>query len=253
MLNFLVFSILFPYLYIMVSKTDIIARLQREILPLQGYKPLLQPAVDRGLELLGQAFPGGMFPRGAMHDMGCPTVEDKVAAGGFIAGILSVLAKNNGNVVWISNGHHVFPPALAGFGLKPEHVVFVELAKERERAWAIEEALKCNGVSAVVGETDSISFTASRRYQLAVERSGVTGFLLCGKQVQNTTSIARWVVKHRKSETSDLPGIGFPSWQVELLKARNGRPMTWELEWRDGHFNAISEREAIPILHRKTG
>lgn len=237
----------------MVSKTDIIARLQREILPLQGYKPLLQPAMDRGLELLGHAFPGGVFPRGAMHDFDCLQQEDKVAAGGFIAGILSVLAKNNGIITWISAGHEVFPPALASFGLRPEHVVFVELKKERERAWALEEALKCSGITAVVGEMDNISFTASRRYQLAVEHSGVTGFLLCGKKVSQTTSIARWAVRHQRSETFGLPGIGYPAWHVELLKARNGKPMQWDLAWRDGRFSRTMEKQAIPILHRKTG
>lgn len=40
----------------------------------------------------------------------------------------------------------------------------------------MEEALKCGGLAAVVGEVQDISFTASRRLQLAVEQSGVTGF-----------------------------------------------------------------------------
>jgi len=33
-----------------------------------------------------------------------------------------------------------------------------------------------------------------------------------------------------------LPGLGFPRWQVELLKVRNGQPGSWVVEWSDGRF-----------------
>ena len=36
--------------------------------------------------------------------------------------------------------------------------------------WVIEEALKCEGLAAVIGEIKELSFTQSRRLQLAVEK-----------------------------------------------------------------------------------
>ena len=41
----------------------------------------------------------------------------------------------------------------------------------------MEEALKCNRITAVLGEIKEISFKESRRLQLAAEQSRVTGFL----------------------------------------------------------------------------
>lgn len=238
----------------MVSKADIIARLQREILPLQGYKPRLQPAVDQGLSLLAKAFPGQGFPLGAIHEFHHGGREDKVSTCGFIAGLISAFTKNNSISVWVCKEQQVFPPALAYFGLKPEHVVFVELKNVRERGWAIEEALKCTGLSAVVGETEGLSFMQSRRLQLAVERSGVTGFIVHNGNLNTTTSIARWKVKAARSMVSgDMPGIGYPAWDVHLARARNGNPRHWELVWRDGRFMEPENKQAPSIQHRKTG
>jgi len=41
----------------------------------------------------------------------------------------------------------------------------------------MEEALKCESLSAVIAETPEISFTVSRRLQLAVEQNRVTSFI----------------------------------------------------------------------------
>ena len=50
------------------SKSDIIARLQREILPLQGFKPgANNKLVDIGLGPVKQAFPNSEFPLGVIH------------------------------------------------------------------------------------------------------------------------------------------------------------------------------------------
>ena len=48
--------------------------------------------------------------------------------------------------------------------------------------WAIEEALKCDGLAAVIGEMKELSFTNSRRLQLAVEKSHVTNKTSSGTQ-----------------------------------------------------------------------
>ena len=42
-----------------------------------------------------------------------------------------------------------------------------------------------------------------------------------------------------------MPGVGFPRWNVELLKVRNGKPCTWELEWSEGQFKTVIEPMVI--------
>jgi protein ImuA len=231
--------------------------LQKEILPLQGFKP--QPAganPDTGLGPIEDAFPNGRFPTGAIHEFISGSAEQTAAAGGFIACILNALMQSSRVCIWISTARTLFPPALKFFGVEPDRMIFIDLQKERDVLWAMEEALKCEGLAAVIGETREIGFTASRRLQLAVEKSRVTGFVLRHfpnsprlplnlhpqRNINTTACIARWKITPLPTELEDgLPGIGFPRWQVELLKIRNGRPGIWRIEWSAGRFRTITQ------------
>ncbi|MEQ8423716.1 MAG: Error-prone repair protein ImuA, partial [Cyclobacteriaceae bacterium] len=161
---------------------------------------------------------------------------------GFLSGLLSSLIGNNKAGVWISSQRSVFPPALKTFGLEPDRVLFVDLPREKDVQWAMEEALKCSAITVAVAEMRDISFTASRRLQLAVEESKVTGFILRtnSKKPTTTACVSRWRITPLPSETlGDLPGMGFPRWKVELLRIRNGRPGSWNVEWRGDRFAII--------------
>jgi protein ImuA len=226
------------------TKMDIISQLQKEILPLQGYKlPPAGMAIDVGLGPVAAAFPNASFPTGAVHEFLSGGAEQAAAAGGFIAGLLGPLMRGGGACVWISSSRTLFPPALKAFGVDPDQIIFVDLQRERDVLWAMEEALKCEGLAAVVGELQEISFTASRRLQLAVEQSRVTGFILRHhpRNLNTIACVARWKITPLASSLEEgLPGVGFPRWNVELLKIRNGRPGTWPIEWSAGFFH-ISE------------
>jgi len=121
----------------------------------------------------------------------------------------------------------------------------------------MEEALRCSGLAAVVAELQDLDFTASRRLQLAVEQSRVTGFVLRRQAalLQPNACIARWKITSLPSVLWDnMPGIGFPRWKVELLKVRNGRTGTWQLEWAGGRFGHIYiSTTLLEISQKKTG
>jgi protein ImuA len=140
------------------------------------------------------------------------------------------------------------------FNVEPDQVIFIDLGQDKDVLWVMEEALKCEGLAAVVAELKEISFAQSRRLQLAVENSKVTGFLLRTdpRKLGTTTCVARWQITHLPSEPEGgLPGVGFPRWQVELLKVRNGIPGTWKLEWVDGCFVPISEKNTTDELQER--
>jgi len=240
-----------------MAKAEIIAQLQRDILPLQGYKSSLHnAALDVGLGPIKHAFPASVFPLGAVHEFFCSRSEDATASSGFIAGLLSSLMHNHGAAVWISSSQTIFPPALKAFGIDPHKIIFLTLKKEKEILWAIEEALKCKSLAAVVAEMADISFTTSRRFQLAVEESGVTSFVLRRNPRNLTTAcISRWRITSLASETEKgLPGVGCPRWNVELLKIRNGKPGVWQIEWKGGKFKPVLKTiSIIKEAQRKTG
>lgn len=242
-----------------VAKADIIAQLQREILPLEGFRHSRYS--HEGDWLPGPvkaAFPYGCFPTGAVHELLSLSAQHLAATCGFIGGLAGQLMTRGGACVWISASRRLFPPALKAFGVPPERMIFVDLKREKDGLWAMEEALKCEGLAAVVGEIRDIGFTASRRLQLAVEQSRVTGFLLRHQPRDGNAiaCIARWQISPVASEPeAGMPGVGFPRWKVELLKVRNGRPGAWLIEWSAGGFRLVPPQAPaiLPQPVRKTG
>lgn len=225
------------------AKADIIAKLRREILPLQGISiPEKNNPLNTCLGSIRFAFPQASFPTGAIHEFICEKTEDKSASGGFISAIAAQLMKSGGATVWISNARTIFPPALKLFGIEPDKIIFIDLKKAKDILWVMEESLKCNGIAAVVGETETLSFKSSRRLQLAVESSKVTGFIIRNhpRKTDNNACVSRWKICQLPSQSHDgLPGIGLPNWNVELLKIRNGKPGSWQLEWNGEYFKQL--------------
>lgn len=227
---------------------EIISRLKQDILRLQGVVPPEETAAKIGLGPLEEAFPHGAFPPSGVHEFVSGSLEESASTSGFIGGLLSGLMAGGGVCFWISTSALLFPPALEAFGVQPDRVVFVEVARERDVLWATEEALKCEGLTAVVAELREMDFARSRRLQLAVEKSRVTGLILRSlPRVSDATACAaRWHITPLPSRPADgLPGVGFPRWKVQLLKVRNGNPGCWQLEWAGGRF--------VPIIQPQPG
>ncbi|QPH40475.1 ImuA family protein [Pedobacter endophyticus] len=222
------------------QKKDIVEALQKQILLLQGVKPSGEGGLqDIGLPQICNAFPNGIFPSGAIHEfLGC-NMEDAAASGGFITALMATLMRTGTNCIWISTKRTLYPASLNAFGISPDRLLFIDLKSEKDVLWATEEALKCSSIAVVVSELDEISFAQSRRLQLVVEKSRVTGFLIRrnAEKLSNTICVARWKISPLPSrEIDDLPGLGFPNWQVALLKVRNGLPGSWNVSYLNGAF-----------------
>jgi protein ImuA len=231
------------------AKKVIIDQLQKDILLLQGFKAVAsQPSGTIILPSIEASFPNSVFPTGAIHEFINEVPEHAAASGGFIAGLLKSLMLNGGSCLWISASRTLFPPALKLFGVAPDRIIFIDLKKEKDVLWAMEEALKCEGLAAVIGEVSEINLSQSRRLQLTVEKSGVTGLLIRNniQKIATSACVARWQIKPLISELEDgMPGVGFPRWKVELLKVKNGSPGSWDIEWANNRFNLIQYEEAV--------
>lgn len=227
----------------LATKEDIISKLRQDMIRWEGFRP---PAPgtsgDMGLGELAKSFPDGVFPTGAIHEFISRSPEDTAASGGFISGIVHELLSKGGACLWISYTRRIYPPALKLFGVDPDQVIFVDVPASKDVLWVTEEALKCEGVAAVICEIRELSFTESRRLQLAVEQSRVTGFLLRKdvKKISTTACVSRWQIRPVRSQLrAGMPGVGHPRWQVEIQKIRNGKPGSWTVEWRTLSFRTI--------------
>jgi protein ImuA len=162
----------------------------------------------------------------------------------------------------------LYAPGLRAFGLDPARLILCRARRRADLLWAMEEALRCPALAAVVAEVDGLDLTASRRLQLAAEAGGVTGFLLRravlskgGRDV--TAAPTRWRVtscasaQHGASEIgcgptpSPLRGqgwgegdavrshewrrqpVGPPRWRLDLLQCRGGGLGSWMVERSD--------------------
>ena len=233
----------------MERKSELIRQLKAEIMALEKFpmpKPAQQASV--GLGAIESSFSGNSFPVGVVHELISGDRRGAASTNGFIAALLGRLMRKNDYCLWISNQRTLFPPGLKSFGVEPDRFIFIDIKREKEVLWAVEQGLKCGGLAAVVAELKEISFAQSQRLQLAVEKSRVTGFLHRYQPMSEhaLACATRWKIKPLPSEQEGgLPGLGFPKWQVELTKARNGKPGRWQLQWKGGRFHSVSLEETL--------
>ncbi len=233
-----------------VADRTIIEQLRQQIEKLQGNEvTTTEHSLQIGLGMMEDAFPGKVFAKAAVHELISNSAEDATCTSGFISVVLGKLMAHKGYCLWISTvpRRSVFPSALKIFGIDPERILFVDAGKTKDSLWAIEEALKCNALIAVVGEITELTFNDSRRLQLAVEKSHVTGFIHRFKpKTENAVAcVSRWKISPVTSVLNDLPGVGFSRWEVELLKVRNGKTGKWQVEWTPKGLEYILPEQII--------
>ncbi len=228
-----------------IEKNKVLAQLKEHIFFLQGIKPGYNNSIRVSLGAIDNSFPNKSFPIANIHEFMNDNCECAASTKGFISYIIGQLMKNEGVCIWISSGQTVFASSLKQYSIHPERIFFITINKEKEILWVMEEALKCDGLSAVVCEIKKIDFTESRRLQLAVEKSKVTGFVIRNSSEQNINAcVSRWRISSLPSvSVNGLPGVGFPRWNIELLKIRNGKTGSWQMEYAKGNLYLI-----IPIL-----
>ena len=137
----------------------------------------------------------------------------------------------------------VHPP-----GLPSQNLIHVEARDARDALWAMEEGLRCSGLSAVIGEIwgdpKALDFTATRRLAVASERSGVAAFLIrLGGHANLSGARMRWRIASAPSLANDLdakaPGV--PAWDAELFRARGMPPGRWTISHEAGAFHLVAD------------
>lgn len=234
---------------------DIIDKLRKELLVLGGMKSANRDSSQPpALPFMQGHLPNGHFPTAAVHEFLCPAPESRAATIGFVAGLHSMLFTSQAVIAWIAEDHSIFPPVLAAFNLKPHQLLCIRVSRLNDAIWVTEEALRCKGFNGVISTFNGLDFKQSRRYQLAVEQSGVTGFLLntSSKPSASNACVGRWSVHPIPGrQVGALPGVGLPSWQVDLQKMRHGKPGSWEVCWSDGRLHQLPEKEeAVHQIHK---
>ena len=197
---------------------------------------------------------GGGLARGALHEIAATSEAHLTAASGFTLGLA---ARDHARVCWIAadmalaESGALYGGGLDAFGLAPERLITVAAAKPRDLLWAMEEALRCRAIRAVIGEwrQGAVDVVAVRRLSLAAAESGGLAVVLRASPADDaSTAATRWIVGAAPSATAH----GAPRFAAQLLRNRRGPLGSWILEWSDsdGFCLAPAQPLALPLLDR---
>ena len=151
--------------------------------------------------------------------------------------------EGGGQVLWIGRRVFPYPRALVrdcelrfdagesalelvrlGSGERPadparlfERSLHVDVSEGPARLWALDVALRCPAVTAVVGDASGFDMAATRRLQLAAEAVGGIAFLARPARERRALSAAatRWHLRRRPASA------GRPCWSLELLRRKS--------------------------------
>jgi protein ImuA len=200
-----------------------------------GTLPLGIAAIDAAL--------GGGLARGALHEIAAPSEAHLAAATGFALGLA---ACGRTHTCWLAEDMALaengapFGPGLDAFGLAPERLLTVGAARPRDLLWAMEEALRCRAVGAVIGEWrhGTIDMVTQRRLSLAAAESGALALLLRAAPADDASPAAtRWIVG---AATHDRLA-------AQLVRNRRGPAGFWIFEWSDSDGRFLLATPAQPV------
>jgi len=157
--------------------------------------------VATGFSALDRLLPAGGVRRGSLiewlADGGAPAGDacGAVTLACAVACRLAIsaaqaLASQAATIVVVDRGQRFYPPAMVPWldaqtdiaatrGRRPQLVV-ARPSRDDDEIWAIDQALRCSGVAAVLAWPERVHSTAMRRWQLASRASGAVGLLVRG-------------------------------------------------------------------------
>jgi protein ImuA len=211
---------------------------------------------------------------GLLHEVFADDQRDAGATLGFAFGQARALLSQERPALLVlqleHDGQNIGIPygvGLVSFGIDPQSVVFGRVESAAELLWAMEEAIACRAVAAIIADIGTpikaLDFTASRRLSLRAAAAGSSAFLLrFGRDREASASRLRWRISPLLSghPKFDPRAPGEPRWLVQLEKGRLGSrsdPVEWLLDWTKNGFSIVkpakgygSPPRAVPPIPR---
>jgi protein ImuA len=186
---------------------------------------------------------------------------------GFALGLAALCPSQHGAIVFVQQdfaaleGAALYALGAAPFGIDPERFLLVRASTPKDALWAMEEALKTRGITAVIGELaergETADLTATRRLSLAAQKGGSLALLLRQYAWREPIAAAtRWQIAAASGAGDEFGGLGATAFSLTLTKNRRGPCGTWILQW-DHHakrfFPALSRAVAQPAVDGPAG
>jgi protein ImuA len=211
----------------MSSKASTLEALKQRIASFETRPALSDAESGRAEGFLGT-------PRGYVHEVFADSVTNTGAAFGFaMAQARSLLSAERPGLLIVqlkSDAQELGLPYGLGFrsfGLEATAFVLIRTDTIVELLWALEEAIACRAVGAIVADIayphKALDFTASRRLAMRTAASGAALFLVrYARDREATAARYRWRVEPQLSGPMpfDERAPGPPRWRLTLEKGR---------------------------------
>lgn len=185
---------------------------------------------------------GGGLARATIHEILPKSVQDLGAAAGFAFGLAARAHEANAHTLYIQHDFtsaetgRPYLPGLRLSGFDTASLIYLHVPRAEDVLWAMNEALKCRGFSAVIAEfppnTRLLDLTATRRLTLAAQEGLGLGLILRhATAIEPNAATTRWLVTSSSSHSDEFGGLGPPSFHLDLVKNRFGTAGQWQVEW----------------------
>jgi protein ImuA len=175
-------------------------------------------------------------PHGVLHEIFADTQQEAGATLGFaLAQVQRLVGRDRPAVIILQlgpDGRELGVPyglGLKSFGIDPEAVVLGRMDDPVDLLWAMEEAIACRAVAAVIADIatpiKALDFTASRRLSLRAAASGCSAFLIRYMREREASAARfRWRLASVLSQPPpfDIRSPGRSRWEVTLEKGSVG-------------------------------
>lgn len=173
------------------------------------------------------------LPLGCVHEVRSRGLASGIAFASLLAAHVPV---PEGQLVYVAPDSGFHPLGLLPYGVPPERWIHVVVRNSLDLAWTVLEALRCPQVCAVLAVAKAADLTLCRRWQLAAEDSGATGFLITDTAAK--PAIASVITRWQIASVTAPAGATFtePCWAIDLTYCRGGRSAQWTALWREGRL-----------------
>ena len=169
--------------------SEVVADLRRQLQGMERtHLPRERRCVTSGFPALDQVLPQGGLEAGSLVEWlsqgpGSGTLPLALQMARQVCG-------ERGLLVMVDRTHRLYPPALETWGFSLQRLLWVRPESVEDERWAVDQALRCPGVSAVWCSMGALDSRWLRRFQLAAETGGTLGLLERPRTVRGQPSWA---------------------------------------------------------------